>query len=266
VFGSIQPDPLRHYLSYAALNADGFFPRFQLAVYPDPVPPRREIPPPPSVAAREAVRMLFRRLDAQPFNLTRTDDRYGPYIVLAPDAQQAFNDWRYDLEIRAQAETTDDVLNSYLTKYNSLALSLALIFHLAESKPNDNVQVVSMRAMDMAFKWTEYLERHLDRILQSRLTTTKGLTIARRIIPRLQSGDLGSGFTVRDLVRNGWAGLRLPGDVEAGVKVLTDLGWVRPRDTKGGFGKGRPTTVYDVNPKARTTNINVMPIDGEEGA
>jgi putative DNA primase/helicase len=264
IFGSIQPDVLRRYLGYAALTNDGFFPRFQLAVYPDSVSPRPGIPPAPSLMARDAVRRLFRRLNDLPLLGLRNDDRYGPYINLDPDALAAFDTWRYDLEVRTNAETTDDFVGSYLSKYNSLALSLGLLFHLAEQPSGVNVSMVSVRAMQMAFRWCDFLEAHLDRILQSRLTATKALTVARRLIPRLQSGALNSGFTVRDVVRKGWSGLAQTEDVTPALSVLADLGWLRQRKSVGGYGSGRPTIVWDVNPKARQIDNDVTPIDGEK--
>ena len=68
---------------------------------------------------------------------------------------------------------------------------------------------------------------------------------------KLEQGDLGPTFTVREVYRKHWTGLDGKEDVEAATEILTDLGWVRPVQTDAP-NTGRPTSqAFAVNPKIR---------------
>ncbi len=63
IFGTIQPGPLARYLRASASGeeADGFMPRFQVLVYPDPIADFLNVDRRPDVAARDVAYSVFRR-------------------------------------------------------------------------------------------------------------------------------------------------------------------------------------------------------------
>ena len=244
---------------------DGLAPRFQLGVYPDPVMPVKGWrPEPDNISARERVRALFARLDREPLLGLRTDED-PPYVVFAPDAQEVFNSWLDDIEIKGADDDREDIIRSYLSKYKSMVPSLALLFHLAEAPPRENVTMIPLRALTMALKWADYLEQHLARIYQSRLTGTKSLTTARRIISKIVGKQLQSGFTVRDITQRDWSGLMSGDEVRVGLSVLEGMDWLRKQEAPSGARGGRPTSRWAINPRVfDQTWGEVGPIEGEE--
>ena len=65
IFGTIQPGPLARYLRASASGeeADGFMPRFQVLVYPDPVVTFINVDRRPDARARDVAHAVFRSLD-----------------------------------------------------------------------------------------------------------------------------------------------------------------------------------------------------------
>jgi hypothetical protein len=67
---------------------------------------------------------------------------------------------------------------------------------------------------------------------------------------RLESGELRTGFTAREVRRHQWTGLRTEKAVEAAIEWLEDAGWIRrERPTPG--QPGRPTARYEIHPDRR---------------
>ena len=57
------------------------------------------------------------------------------------------------------------------------------------------------------------------------------------------------GFTVRDVWKKGWGGLKTAAEAEAALAVLEEHGHLRSHEASE--GTGRPTTRYQINPKLR---------------
>ena len=62
-----------------------------------------------------------------------------------------------------------------------------------------------------------------------------------------EQGKVKSGFTARSIVRKGWQHLS-SNDVPAALEWLIDTDWIIAEEKKG---KGRPMTVYIINPRLR---------------
>jgi hypothetical protein len=268
ICGGIQPDVLRQHLVEAEHFNDGLAARFQLATYPDQIMPVRGFrAQPDDVMARNRVRTLFARLDRGSYSGLRTDEN-PPYTVFAPDAQETFELWLEDMTFKAADPDREDVIKSALSKYGSLCASIALLFHLtewADQRPTDNVGMIRMESLTLAIKWCDYLEQHLNRIYQSRLTATKSQTTARRIISKILDRQIESGFTVRDIVQRNWTGLTEKDVVRTGLMTLVEMDWLRDREAGSGARGGRPTTRWDINPRVFDQQWGeVGPIEGEE--
>ena len=96
-----------------------------------------------------------------------------------------------------------------------------------------------------AAAWCEYLASHARRVYGSveaaRVNTAKAL--ARHIA----KGKLPDHFSVRDVHRKGWGGLKTAAEAETALAVLEDHGHVRSYEASE--GTGRPTIRYQINPK-----------------
>jgi hypothetical protein len=239
VLGGIQPGPLTEYLIGSMRNgagADGLISRFQLLVYPDEATEWRNVDRYPDTAAKNRAYAVFERLDAGAASLGSDD---GPAFVKFTDvAQNVFDDWRANLERRLRSPDEAPVMLEHLSKYRSLMPSLALILQLAEERGP-----VSIGAARLAIRWCEFLEAHARRIYSVVISRTE--TAAALLLKRIQASKLADAFTLRDVCRNGWAGLTDAEDVTDALELLEDYGWVRGVEVRTG---GRPKIVYEINP------------------
>jgi putative DNA primase/helicase len=138
LFGTIQPGPLSRYLraSVSGDEADGFVPRLQVMVYPDPPKKFVNVDEWPDSRAKDEAYTVFERLAGlDPALLGAEQDKdTGLYFLrFSDDAQELFDEWRTDLERRLRGGSESPLMTCHLSKYRSLMPSLALLFHLVES-------------------------------------------------------------------------------------------------------------------------------------
>lgn len=247
VFGGIQPELLERYLATMvnSMDNDGRFQRFQVLVYPDPVPWEWRDRYPVR-GAREAVRALFDRLaefDPVLDGASPADDFVKlPFFEFDDAALELFIQWSSDLHRVRIAGETNPLMRQHLAKFEKLFCALALILHLAEGRVGLVREDTAMRAA----AWCGYLEAHARRIYA--MVEVAKVSAARTLSRRLRERKLpDSGFTARDVSRKGWLGLKTSLQAEAALAVLEDYGWVLSDD----FAEhtGRPTTRYYINPK-----------------
>ena len=139
VFGGIQPDLLAKYLTgiVSALDNDGRIQRFQVLVYPDPVPWEwRDRYPVPGV--RQAVRDLFDRMaefNPEHDGAAPADDFVKlPHFQFDDAAQEVFIEWSGELHHQRIAIERNPLMQQHLGKFEKLFCALALILHLAEGR------------------------------------------------------------------------------------------------------------------------------------
>lgn len=248
VFGGIQPDLLERYLAGIAnsLDNDGRIQRFQVMVYPEPVPWEWRDRYPVK-GAREAVRDSFDRLaafdplqdGAQPAN----DFVKLPYFQFDDEAQEVFIEWSTHLHRELIAREQNPLMQQHLGKFEKLFCAIALIMHLAEG----NIGQVTKSSALRAAAWCEYLDGHARRIYG--LVEAAKINTARTLGRRIAEGKLPDHFTARDVVKKGWGAIKTTADAEVALGILEDYGWIVGIETAD--QPGRPTTRYAINPKKR---------------
>ena len=134
-------------------------------------------------------------------------------------------------------------LESHFAKYRKLVPSLALINHLADVGHGP----IGMDAVARALGLATYLETHAKRAYSA--GPEAETAAAKSILSHIRKGDLTEGFSARDIHRHGWSHLADRDQVQAGLNLLCDLDWVRAVE-KRAAGGGRPTTFYEINPRA----------------
>ena len=268
VIGGIQPDKLEFYLgkTVKGLGNDGLIQRFQLIVYPDPLPNSKEKDLPPNKASRDAVYSLFETID----NMQLGDFmRYGaspideyhkrPYYRFSDEAYPVFMSWYDDLKVRAN-EAEHSIIAEHLIKYAKTVPSLALIFHLVDCiEYGGNLGSVSLTALQASLAWCEVLESHMMRVysavtdsanIKANYLADKILKIAKRGTDKTDKTDwLEHGFTARQLIRKGWKGLTDADDVLNALEVLIEHDWLRWETVESTGQGGRPTERYYINPR-----------------
>jgi putative DNA primase/helicase len=253
ILGTIQPGPLRRHLRGAATgeDADGFIPRFQLLLYPDPPGAFVNVDERPDVAAKDRAYEVFRWADAlDPAALgAERDPELGlDYVRFDPAAQELFDGWRADLEGRLRGGREGPLLTCHLAKYRSLMPSLALLLHVADRAGTGALGPVGFDAAERAAAWCEFLETHAKRVYQCAAEADP--ETAGRLAERIKQ-SLPNPFTFRNVANKCWAGLDHVDDVRRAVGVLEDRNWVkvvtRPAPAQG----GRPSEEVWINPAVR---------------
>lgn len=244
ILGGIQPDKMETYLSDIASNLDndGRVQRFQVMVYPNPVPWQWRDRYPVK-GAREAVRDMFDRLsvfDPVQDGATPADDFVKlPYFQFDDAAQEIFIEWCTDLNQVQIVKEQDPLMKQHLGKYEKLFCSLALILHLAEG----NIGSVKADSALRAAAGCDYLAGHARRVYG--MVEGAKVATAKMLLRRIQGGKLQSGFTLRTVRQKNWSGATSNVQIEAALAMLESHHCIRGFESSNG---GRPTTTYEVNP------------------
>lgn len=240
VLGGIQPGPLSEYVAgtvRGGVSDDGLLQRFQVTVWPDVTGEWRDVDRFPNSTARNTAFDAFQRLDdlvPEAIGAVRDGEPDSiPFLRLADSALEVFREWRERLERRLRAGDELPAFEACLAKYRSLVPSLALLFHLVDTRAGG---AVGEAAMLQAIAWAEFLEGHARRLYSSALNPA--LAAARELGRHLACGDLPDPFTAREVYRHHWRLL----DAErtrAALEYLGALGRVRHevRETDGRTGE-----------------------------
>lgn len=244
VFGGIQPDRLRKYFR-SAINGsadDGLLARFQLLVWPDPIKPR-SLDRRPDADVKSAMEELFRWVDVLPLDqlgVIRDSERV-PYIRFSSDASDCFMCW--ELALREKAANENPAIEAHLCKYPSLVASLALLFHLMERRSGR----VDSDSVERAIGWACYLESHARRIYSP--VVDSAMDSAIKLAKKISEGKLQDGFSLRDVYRNNWSGLKNKDQLNDAVQLLIEHGWLREEEILTSSRRGRPTgSTFTINP------------------
>ncbi len=248
IFGTIQPAMLEPFLrgSIDGDTDDGLVQRFQLLVYPNKPKSYRYVDTLPK--GRDKARATFTRLyelDQKEIGAKQLADEFGGgyFVQFDPEAQEFFKEWLTELENDLRFGTFDtSAFASHVAKYRSLMPSLALIFHLLDCVSNRQSDEVNLKNAQLAAAWCGYLQAHAKRIYQ--IATLSEFDVAREILKKIKSKELGAEFTARDIYRKHWSKLSKPKDVQNGLEVLTEYGYLSPVISNN-FGS--PKIVYLVH-------------------
>ncbi len=254
MLGGIQPGRLRSYLVDALKDGpanDGLMQRFQFLVWPDTPSGWNYVDRAPDAASEAQAETVLRKLvELKAENPLRF--RY------ASDAQELFVKWLADLELKVRGAELHPALTSHLSKYRSLMPSLALLFELADQAGSDGFEgsfqvgaqnFVSLEHTKQAIAWCKYLASHARRIYSCVVTPQMGA--AQALAEKIKHRKVGANgsFSCRDVYLKGCTGLDTPALVSMAADVLEDAGWLRRAHAGTGPQGGRPSYLYDVNPK-----------------
>ena len=253
LLGSTQPGKISRYLESAVKqdsNDDGLIQRCSLLVWPDQSGDWKDIDRMPNTPAKEKAFEVFNMLDKlvpQSIGALQDKDNKGnpvgiPYLRFDSAGISLFKEWRADLEKRVRSGELHPALESHLSKYRKLVPALALIIHLAEEKTS----FVSERPVLKALAWADYLETHARRAYNS--VTNVDVPQAQAILKKIKQEKLSASFAKRQILRPCWSGLTNPEQIDKGLKLLQDYGWLHKETVTT---NGRPTTLYHLNRSAK---------------
>jgi len=145
--------------------------RFQLIVYPDDVGEWKNVDRWPDTEAKNNAYKIFEQLatlDPLTIGAEKEEGEEVPFLRFSREAQELFDRWRTDLELKIRSRDEHPIIEAHLSKYRSLMPSLALLFHLcAVVKGDEGSGPVTHHAAAMAAAWCDFLEAHARRLYQS---------------------------------------------------------------------------------------------------
>lgn len=246
VFGGFQPDRIKTYVRATQRGQstnDGLLQRFQLLVWPDPLPNVTLVDRKPDQAAQTAYTQAILRLR----NLSRAE---LPQAIALPnkslllhfdaEAQEVFNGWFLKNESLLSGGKIDHARQSHFAKYRSMVPALALLFHLVD----DHRGQVCYQCIKRAIELAGILKKHANRIYAS--VSGHDHEATRTLASHLLKGDLPDGFTRRTVELKGWMGLSTTDKAQVALDALCEFGWLLGQEVRG---LGRPTVRYYLNPK-----------------
>ncbi len=229
ILGGIQPGPISSYVYQATAGGtgdDGLLQRFQMTVWPDAPKNWKNIDRFPDTQAKMQAYEVFKLLDRLDVDHHRLEEGEIPALRFSQEAQEIFNAWRNDLELRLRKGELLPSLESHLAKYRSLMPSIALIIYLVETlSKKQPLTSVSREAAIQAVAWCTYLESHAHRLYSS--AKDPEMEAARALLDRIKKGNILDGFSSRDIYRKQWSQLKSSEIVYQGIKILIDFGWLR---------------------------------------
>lgn len=242
VMGTIQPAKLARLLGGSGIE-DGLAQRFQLLVFPEPMQ-RQFCDAPEDYAVKSALERILYELATADFRklcvTPHTEDI--PSLTFSREAYEQYKVWW----IENSSRTDDPVLCSFTTKHERLVPALALIDHLTVSFSEGTPELlapVPLQSVQRAIAQSEFFLSHVKRALGILKRPT--LTTHDAILSRLESGHLVNGFSLRDLLRAGWTGLKNPDEVQNALKHLVADGVLQEMNSSNPSG-GRKTVRYSV--------------------
>ena len=225
---------------------DGMMQRFGLMVWPDAQPNWQNVDRIPNNDARRRAIAVFDRLDRlTPEQVQAEQDDGIHFLRFAPEALEAFTEWRTGWERRLRSGELHPALESHFAKYRKAIPSLALIAHLADGGTGR----VTLQATLRALAWAEYLEAHAIRCYGA--TVAGERQAARRILAKIKAGDLADGFKAREIDRANWSDLTDRDVVRAALGLLVAHGYLVEVEQPSTGSGGRPTLAYRIHPSLR---------------
>ena len=254
VIGGIQPKVAKRLLAAAAgAEDDGFFERFGLLAYPDPMPWTGVRDVPPDRTWRHLTAQAVDRLANYAWGTELYGQDRGDALMHFDDAAQAmFLAW-YDLHQREHvrapgAEDRPD--HGFMCKGPGLALRLAITIHLLRWTGGEvDPRIIDPYSLDCA---VGIFDRFC-RPMYERVTAAFGEVVAhdaaRRVADLIKRKKLDK-IRVGEVTKMHWSGMRERAPIIAAFEALEDVDWLRrPQHTAPGARGGRPSDSWIVNPK-----------------
>jgi Protein of unknown function (DUF3987)/Bifunctional DNA primase/polymerase, N-terminal len=240
VFGGIQPERFRKFLSETKNIDDGTVPRFALLVWPDE-------PDLPTVdrIANDGLKQQYRRIIRIAAEMVEKQVSFN----FNPEAQEVFNSWHEELKKKVKQESNPGK-RSHLSKYKGVLAKVAGLFQLvdilATEGPMMGCRTIDAVHLKRAIRFLAYLETHMHRVYDSAQNVIE--RAEAQIAEHIQDGSLRSGFTMRVIQRKRWYALTKVDYIDLALESLEEKNWIRRIETKPGPEGGRPTVYWNINP------------------
>jgi hypothetical protein len=187
--------------------------------------------------------------------------------------------WLTDLELTLRSESLNPAMAAHISKYRKLMPVLAALFQLSDSAQRGELETriipeplyatyarriifeeapppatseatpISVSNTVRSIALCSYFEAHARRVYSCIVSPEMraGHALARRV----KKGDLDAQFSTRDLGRKCWTDLNTDELRTAALAYLVELNWIRAVEIPNSPKGGRPTEIWDINPKLK---------------
>lgn len=223
VLGCIQPDRLRPLLAGRSNGEsnDGFYERFQLGIFSNSKMKYTDSLTCDTLQTKmEHIFCCLASLKEQNINVCAN---------FTLEAQLVWNQWAPEQAEKTIAETTN--MQSVMGKYPSLVAKLSLVFQLiteAESHSDYNTFSptgdVSSSSLKQAILFSELLLSN-NRRIQEFVSKNNEVDVINQLVNKLEK--LPAQFSLRELQRKGWTGLKTSEHCRKALSQLESMGYIR---------------------------------------
>jgi Protein of unknown function (DUF3987) len=246
ITGGIQPPVARRAIAPALEHLDdGFFERFGLLAFPDPVPWPGIIDAPPE---RDYRRMVAEAVD----RLANTEFSREQPLRFDAAAQAMWNEW-YDHHMHTRvrgAAAAEQPTHGFMTKAAGLVLRLCIVFHwfrwtFADGVFEHNSRAADARTLGAAIGiFEQFCIPTYERVIAA-FGKVESHEAARRVLDLIKRKKLAR-IRVGDVTKMHWSGLTERKPILAAFEALEDIDVLRPVASPRGT---RAPTHWLVNPK-----------------
>jgi hypothetical protein len=246
VFGTTQPSKLQSLMEDGLRakggNDDGFCQRFQIAVFPEPLPGPKLIDERGDRAAQDKLATIYERFFTLPAQAIE--------MHLDDAAWARFQQWWHWLHSVAVLDCSD-ALQSHLYKYDGLVAKLAALNRLfAAVESGENLQgsmYVTLQQMEKAIRLAEGLMRHARKIYAE---AGDDFAAAKELLKHVVNGELAEPFRSEHVIQAHWSKLKRADVVSKALDQLVRHGYLFAQRTKQKHARTE-TTLYFTNPSLK---------------
>jgi putative DNA primase/helicase len=243
VLGGIQPGPWRSLLRAILQDSsadDGLISRLSLLTWPD-VAEWKHVDRWPDTTAKNTAFEIYQKLaNLDPGNIGAKVDEYGsgmPYLHFDHEAQELFDVWHGNLEVRLRKGDESPLLESHLAKYRKLMPQMSFISYMVDVVANGLTGPVTSEHAVRGLQWCEYLEPHARRAYA--IGSDQDIEPALALVEKIKAGALPSPFTSREVYRRHWSNLDDPRMTGCAITVLEEHNWLTIVEVKQERGASR---------------------------
>jgi hypothetical protein len=254
IVGGIQPGVAKKLFSSDSETTDGFFERFGLTIYPEPIREFVLVDRKPNKGMRDLFNELCDRLASNDWEEVLHTDDFGnkPFARFDQEAQVLFNEWLVDHMRQLRSMNDGDPIVGMMGKARGLVVRLVLVLHLAAWAGGEvhDPETITTQSLLRALKLLEDYLIPMWRRIHATFGKTASDTGAIRIANHILAKKLKE-TRVRDVLQKKWQGLTSREAVQSAFEVLIENAWLgEPSNlSRGGHKGGRKTHVYPVNPR-----------------
>ena len=149
---------------------------------------------------------------------------------------------------RLNRKNDPDFIEEYVSKFQSLLASLALIFEIINRHDNsqklNETFTVGPNSINLALKYLDFNELHIIRLINPIIDKSTPATI--RLAEKIYSRKIKDGIKLRTIYRSKWKGLKDRHIVMKALMILEEKNWIRLEEIVTG---GRPSEIIRINPE-----------------